>query len=167
MISRKEKEHYLILVDASFITNYSVPFFLFLILVVTTLNREGMPLIRYRTGDVATLIRRPCVCGASTLMRIGRIPKRVALIAEIGNKERIYTSLFDEALYTIPDLVDYRVFLSRKDGRDSMLLKVEILGEDNNIEERVISQLLQIPPVRKSLEKLSPAKNSRQSSSST
>lgn len=121
-------------------------------LVVTTLNREGMPLIRYKTGDVASLIRRPCGCGETTLMRIGHIPKRVALIAEIGKQEKIYTSLFDEALYAIPDLVDYRVFLSRKDGKDSMLCKVEILGDGNKIEERVISQLLHIPPVRKSVE---------------
>ncbi|MBW1768550.1 MAG: phenylacetate--CoA ligase family protein [Deltaproteobacteria bacterium] len=120
-------------------------------LVLTTLNREGMPLIRYKTGDVATLIRRPCRCGASTLLRIGHIPKRVALIAEIGKQEKIYTSLFDEALYRIPDLVDYRVFLSREDGKDSMLCKVEILGNGNKIKERVTGELLTIPPIRKSI----------------
>ncbi len=121
-------------------------------LVLTTLNREGMPLIRYKTGDVAALIRRPCRCGASTLLRIGHIPKRVALISEIGKQEKIYTSLLDEALYRIPDLVDYRVFLSREDGRDSMLCKVEILGNGDKIKERVTGQLLTIPSVRNSIE---------------
>jgi phenylacetate-coenzyme A ligase PaaK-like adenylate-forming protein len=121
-------------------------------LVLTTLSREGMPLIRYKTGDVATLIRRPCECGASTLKRIGHIPKRTALIAEIGNKEQIYTSLLDEALYKISDLVDYRVFLSAEDGKDAMLCKVEILGDADNIKDRVTSQLLAIPPIRKSIE---------------
>ena len=118
-------------------------------LVLTTLNREGMPLIRYRTGDVAALIRRPCQCGAPTLVRIGSIPKRVALIAEIGEQEKIYTSMFDEALYQIPDLVDYRIFLSGDNGRDKMRCKVEILGDGNSIHERVTSQLMTIPPVRK------------------
>ena len=121
-------------------------------LVLTTLNREGMPLIRYRTGDVAALIRRPCQCGATTLVRIGSIPKRVALIAEIGKQEKIYTSLFDEALYRIPDLVDYRIFLSGDNGRDRMRCKVEILGHGDTIHERVTRQLMTIPPVRKSVQ---------------
>jgi len=121
-------------------------------LVLTTLNREGMPLIRYKTGDVASMIRRPCRCGASTLIRIGHIPKRVALIAEIGKQEKIYTSLFDEALYEIYNLVDYRIFLSRDNGQDAMLCKVEILGGGENIEKKVISRLRTIPAVRKSIE---------------
>jgi phenylacetate-CoA ligase len=120
-------------------------------LILTTLNREGMPLIRYRTGDVAALIRRPCRCGAATLIRIGNIPKRVALITEIGDREKIYTSLFDEVLYQIPDLVDYRIFLSKDNGKDNMLCMVEIQGDRDEIEERVTSQLLTIPPVRKSI----------------
>jgi len=121
-------------------------------LVLSTLNREGMPLIRYRTGDVASLIRRPCKCGASTLVRIGSIPKRVALVADIGGHEKIYTSLLDEALYQIPDLVDYRVFISREDGKDSLTCKVEILGNGAKIEERVTRKLLTVPPIRKSME---------------
>ncbi len=128
-------------------------------LVLTTLNREGMPLIRYRTGDVAALIRRPCDCGASTLVRIGSIPKRVALISEIGEQEKIYTSLFDEALYQIPKLVDYRIFLSKENGKDSMVCKVEVLGDGDTVGDRlsviggqVIGQLLGIPAVRKSID---------------
>jgi phenylacetate-CoA ligase len=121
-------------------------------LVLTTLNREGMPLIRYRTGDVASLIRRPCQCGASTLVRIGSIPKRVALIVDIGEHEKIYTSLFDEALYQIPDLVDYRVFISRENGKDSLICKVEVLESGAKIGKQVARQMLTIPPIRKSIE---------------
>ena len=131
-------------------------------------EQGGDALIRYRTGDVAALIRKPCQCGASTLVRIGSIPKRVALITEIGKQEKIYTSLFDEALYQIQGLVDYRIFLSRDNGKDAMHCKVEILGDGENIsdrlsviggqvigeniKERVTRQLLTIPPVRKSVE---------------
>ncbi len=121
-------------------------------LVLTTLNREGMPLIRYRTGDVAALVRRPCECGAKTLVRIGNIPKRIALIAEIGAGEKIYTSLFDEVLYQVQDLVDYRIFLSKNNGKDVMLCKVEILGHGDNINERVSNKLFEIIAVRKSME---------------
>lgn len=44
--------------------------------VVTTLNREAMPLIRYRTGDVASLLPGPCACG-SPLPRLGPVAGRI------------------------------------------------------------------------------------------
>ena len=44
-------------------------------LVLTTLTKQGMPMIRYRTGDVTALSREPCPCGR-THPRIGRIQGR-------------------------------------------------------------------------------------------
>ena len=44
-------------------------------LVITTLQREAMPLIRYRTGDAASLLSQPCACG-SPVPRLGQIGGR-------------------------------------------------------------------------------------------
>jgi phenylacetate-CoA ligase len=44
-------------------------------LVFTTITKEGFPLIRYRTGDMASLIEEPCVCGR-TFARLSRVPGR-------------------------------------------------------------------------------------------
>ena len=44
--------------------------------VLTTLNREAMPLIRYRTGDIASLLPGPCRCG-SPLPRLGPLLGRL------------------------------------------------------------------------------------------
>ncbi|MEG2171863.1 MAG: AMP-binding protein [Desulfovibrionaceae bacterium] len=44
--------------------------------VITTLGREAMPLLRYRTGDAAALLPGPCTCG-SPLKRLGRIQGRL------------------------------------------------------------------------------------------
>lgn len=41
-------------------------------IVVSTLNREAMPLLRYRTGDISYLISEPCACG-SELSRLGEV----------------------------------------------------------------------------------------------
>ena len=109
-------------------------------LVFTTLQRDGMPLIRYRTGDVACLRREPCGCGATTLMRIGTLPKRVGLVVKIGDSEQIYTSLFDEVLYQIPELIDYRVFISNDGGKDNLTCKVEMLGGSPGTEERALQR---------------------------
>lgn len=46
--------------------------------VITTLQREAMPLIRYRTGDMASLLPGPCACG-SPLPRLGPPLGRLAL----------------------------------------------------------------------------------------
>ncbi|TGC08774.1 phenylacetate--CoA ligase family protein [Methanolobus halotolerans] len=47
-------------------------------LVVTTLRRKCMPLIRYRTRDITSLIDEPCNCGACLDQRIGDIERLVA-----------------------------------------------------------------------------------------
>ena len=44
--------------------------------VFTTLTRRAMPLIRYRTGDVAAMLPGPCACG-SPLRRLSRIAGRL------------------------------------------------------------------------------------------
>ena len=45
--------------------------------VFTTLTRRAMPLIRYRTGDLAAMLPGPCACG-SLLRRLSRIRGRIA-----------------------------------------------------------------------------------------
>lgn len=46
-------------------------------LVFTTLNRRGMPFIRYRSGDIATVIDEPCECGAKVNRRITGIKRKI------------------------------------------------------------------------------------------
>lgn len=70
-------------------------------IVLTTLRREAMPLIRYRTGDMGRLIRRPCACG-SELPRLDRIRGR---LSEIAREVNIYH--VDEILYAINEVLDY------------------------------------------------------------
>ena len=120
-------------------------------LVFTSLDREGMPLIRYRTGDISRLIYEPCKCGASTLKRIGSLPKRLELIHQIGIGESIYSSLFDEALYGILDLVDYRIFLSNKNGLDVLTCKIETLSNDDVVAKQVQERLLSIGPIKRAV----------------
>lgn len=54
--------------------------------VITTLQRQAMPLVRYRTGDVACLLPAPCACG-SPLRRLG--PVRGRIERKIGQPPRI------------------------------------------------------------------------------
>ena len=120
-------------------------------LVFTSLDREGMPLIRYRTGDISCLRAEPCGCGAATLKRIGALPKRLELVHQLGIGEPIYSSLFDEVLYGVPDLVDYRIFLTRENGKDEMVCKIETLRGGEALEAQIREGLLSIGAVNRAV----------------
>ena len=68
---------------------------------ITTLGIEGMPLLRFKTGDVCHHYTTPCTCGRNT-MRLGPV---------IGRKNQMIkykgTTLFPPALYDILDNIDY------------------------------------------------------------
>ncbi len=120
-------------------------------LVVSTLSREGTPLIRYKTGDMASLTHKPCQCGASTLQTISKVNKRVKSIIPVGKAGKIYPSLFDEVLYTVPSLVDYRILLTRKGEKGCLICRVE-LSENKSWNPRRIAQLISnIPPIKESI----------------
>jgi phenylacetate-CoA ligase len=94
-------------------------------LVFTTLTREGFPLIRYRTGDIATLLAGRCRCGR-TFIRISRIRGRNDdMIFYQGVK--FFPSQIEEILLeeegTAPH---YRIVLDRERGEDTVEIQVEI-----------------------------------------
>jgi phenylacetate-CoA ligase len=68
---------------------------------VTTLGVQGMPLLRFKTGDVCHHFTSPCPCGRNT-MRLGPV---------VGRKNQMIkykgTTLFPPALYDILDNIDY------------------------------------------------------------
>jgi len=81
--------------------------------VVTTLTRRGMPLIRYRTGDLSRLLAGPCRCG-SALRRLERIRgRRTDLAVPCGEGERGVTlPELDEVLFQVPGLADFTAQVS-------------------------------------------------------
>lgn len=105
--------------------------------VLTNISRDCMPLIRYRTGDIATLTRS--VCG-SHLMTLGHIRRRKEGATEY-NGHYIYPALFDEVLFSTDGLLDYRIFL--EGGRIS--LDVEVLDEVSFDAEGLKERLMALP----------------------
>lgn len=93
--------------------------------VITTLSREGMPLIRYRTGDLSKIIEGCCECG-SILRRIDMMNKRVGSAIKLGNIE-LYPFTFDESLFSIPEIVDYQVVVREEGGKVKLVFNIESL----------------------------------------
>lgn len=101
-------------------------------LVVTTLGVEGMPLLRFRTGDVARFHYEPCSCGR-TSMRISPI---------IGRKKQMIkfkgTTLYPAAIFDVLDNADYvenyLVELSSNEiGMDHLTVYIGVKNPDENM----------------------------------
>ena len=75
-------------------------------LVVSTLTRKAQPLIRYRTGDLASLLPGTCACG-SPLLRIGRITARVDAGIDLAGGGLLTMPMLDEALFADPQVIDF------------------------------------------------------------
>jgi len=88
-------------------------------LVVTTLTRQAMPLIRYRTGDLGRLLPEACPCGGVT-PRLDRVPGRLANRLDLGGGAWLPMWRLDEALFEVAGVLDYRAGL-RADGRGRRL----------------------------------------------
>jgi phenylacetate-CoA ligase len=71
----------------------------------TTLNRTGMPLIRYRTGDLSRFLPGRCACG-TMLKRLERIRNRIDGSIGLGQCG-FNIGMLDEALFTIHGLLDF------------------------------------------------------------
>ncbi len=78
--------------------------------VFTTLNRTGMPLIRYRTGDLSRFVPGPCACG-SPLRRLERVRDRAGNVARLGPSGAITIADLGEILFAIPAVHDFNATL--------------------------------------------------------
>jgi len=74
--------------------------------VFSTLTREAMPLIRYRTGDISRMISTPCPCG-SPLHRLDTIAGRYANRIPLAGGGEISIHLLDDILFNLPEILDY------------------------------------------------------------
>ena len=97
-------------------------------MVVTTLNREGLPLIRYRTRDItAILSREPCPCGRTSL-RVKRLKGRNDDMLKIKGVN-FYPSQLESILMKRPKIANhYQVVLEKVKGRDTITIMIETRG---------------------------------------
>jgi len=97
-------------------------------LVLTTLSKQAMPMIRYRTRDITKLYPEPCPCGR-TVRRIGRIARRSDDMFIIRGVN-VFPSQVEAALLAVEGaLPHYQIILTRRKGLDEMEVHVEVTPE--------------------------------------
>ncbi|HQC42699.1 MAG TPA: phenylacetate--CoA ligase, partial [Verrucomicrobiota bacterium] len=103
-------------------------------LVITSINREAMPILRYRTGDLTRIIPEPCPCGR-THVRVDRLKGRAddMIIVKGAN---IYPQQIERVLMETEGVG--RNYLIHLQGLDEMIIKVEL---DANAFDGQVSKL--------------------------
>jgi phenylacetate-CoA ligase len=117
-------------------------------IVITTLTRKGMPLIRYRTGDLSRFVSEPCSCG-SAIKRIGTVEGRLDGRIVLSNGGILTLSEIDETLFRIEGLLNYSVVLTTSDGSD--YLEITTHAEEDGNSQKVLHAIKDIPIISKAL----------------
>ena len=94
-------------------------------LVITTLTKEALPMVRYRTRDITRLSDEPCACGRSHV-RILRVTGRnddMMIIRGVN----VYPSQVEAVLVGFPGIAPhYQIVLTREGALDAMTVEVEL-----------------------------------------
>lgn len=104
-------------------------------LVVTTLGVEGMPLLRFKTGDLVSFHNEPCKCGRCS-MRVGPVVGRANHLIKYKG-----TTLYPPAIYDVLDntpwVENYVVEVSLNDtGNDDVTVKVGVRQEISDLRQK-------------------------------
>jgi phenylacetate-coenzyme A ligase PaaK-like adenylate-forming protein len=115
-------------------------------IVVTTLNRRGMPLIRYRTGDISRFINEPCPCN-SVFRRMDYVRYRQDHPLVLPDGQGLSMPDLDDLLFNLPGVLDFDVTLGPGPG-GARQLKILI---KTNEKEKIRPQEIKMRLSRSSL----------------
>jgi phenylacetate-CoA ligase len=115
-------------------------------LVATNLGRWGMPLIRYRTGDLVTVSREPCACGSPFLKLLGGIRGRADDMFTVRGVN-LFPSQVEDIVRRHTQVVEFVIEHRRVRQMDEVSLLLEISGADRST-ERLEADLRQALGVR-------------------
>jgi phenylacetate-CoA ligase len=101
--------------------------------VFSTLTRRGMPLIRYRMGDKSRFVPGKCPCG-TMLRTMEKVCGRFSGFVTVG-EETLRLPDFDEALFSLPGLLNFSVTVAGEKGEEALLVKAQMLTDVDSTRE--------------------------------
>ena len=117
-------------------------------IVITTLVKEGAPLIRFRTHDISRIVTEPCHCG-SRFPRIDVISGRSDDMMKVKGVN-VFPKQIEEILALFPELSsEYQIRISHLDGKDSMRIYVESSGSNDfaALQKKVVKSRIGFTPL--------------------
>ena len=120
--------------------------------VFTTLTRSGMPLIRYRTGDLTRFMVEPCPCG-TVLERMDKVRGRVEGMILLKSGGRLGIADLDESIFSLPGVFNYLAEIKDGHGPDRLCVTLGATAEAEQAALAAIGRKIsEIPVVQKALE---------------
>jgi len=120
-------------------------------IVVTTLNRRAMPLIRYRTGDMSRFLHDPCPC-TSRFKRMAPVRYRYSGLISQSDGSLLGMPDLDDVFFSIPGVVDFHATLSWRPETPRLDITLKAL-DPSQIQNVDIQKFLPHSPVlQKALE---------------
>ncbi|WP_176461641.1 DVU_1553 family AMP-dependent CoA ligase [Anaeromicrobium sediminis] len=120
-------------------------------LVLTSIARDAMPLIRFRTGDISALEKPEC---GYDLEVMKHIVSRLEGSYQLPGGTKINPPILEEAIFNVEEIVDYQAFMKE----DRLYLKVETVDLDEwgvdevKVKEQLIEEILQLEAFKNSHE---------------
>jgi phenylacetate-CoA ligase len=109
-------------------------------LVITTITKEGIPMIRYRTRDITRLIPEPCICGR-THVRLARMSGRSDDMLIIRGVN-VFPSQIESVLMTVEGVEPhYQLIVDREENLDTLEVQVEVNEKTFSDEIKVLQDL--------------------------
>ena len=93
-------------------------------LVLTTINKEGLPMLRYRTKDITYLIEEKCACGRTTLRHASIQGRSDDMLIIKG--VNVFPSQIESVLLDLGMDPNYRMIVDRKNNLDTLEVQVEM-----------------------------------------
>lgn len=113
--------------------------------VFSTLTRQGMPLIRYRTGDLSRFLPEPCPCG-TVLKTMEPVRNRLAGQVRLGGGLRLTMADLDDALFPIEAVLDFAATVTREENQDCLHLEVRVAPEARDAIAAAVGRALDSVP---------------------
>lgn len=128
-------------------------------ILITTLTRKAMPLIRYATGDISSFVAGNCNCN-SVLKRLDKIKYRLDDRVHIGKNLYISINSIDNILFHLDNLINYKIDVEYYDNYYDLKLQLAFFEEEQNSEffnnndlrNKIKGLLLTNPRIKKSYE---------------
>lgn len=107
---------------------------------ITTLGVEGMPLLRYRTGDICCYFDEPCACGRNTVRLSPVVGRKNQMIKYKGTT--IFPPSIYDALSAVPEVKDYIVEVTKNDlDTDEIEIHIALNGVLDVAEQKIKTSL--------------------------
>jgi phenylacetate-CoA ligase len=110
-------------------------------LVITGLTAEATPLIRYRTRDIAAMVSPPCGCGSRFNRKLLKPSGRMDMQFKVGMGYKIFPLLFDEALFSNRNVIDYQLVITKEGFKDVLTFEVESKEQSGDVRDSIVGSV--------------------------